>query len=306
MASASGRKPTKSRTSTKGKTNARSKKTTSRKGKGIRRKEVDVAVKNEVMLIAIFAMAIFVFLCVAGIIQGRAAIAIANVMFGLFGLLAYLIPILIFLAFAFGISNKGNTVAMIKLISAGVLVFLIGIIAYMLIDQESFIISESLMVDLYKSSSEEKAGGGVLFGLIAHGLYQLIGLGGTLFLVVVLGIISIVFITEKSFLSGLRKGGSYLIETAKKNIEGEISIKEAQNLIKTYYETKSSKDEDDEAKEGTDGYDVSGTVIKARRGAEKSVLKGKGFYRTFLRIKADGNALYCANIVHGTLLVKIG
>ena len=234
MASASGRKPTKSRTSTKGKTNARSKKTTSRKGKGTRRKEVDVAVKNEVMLIAIFAMAIFVFLCVAGIIQGRAAIAIANVMFGLFGLLAYLIPILIFLAFAFGISNKGNTVAMIKLISAGVLVFLIGIIAYMLIDQESFIISESLMVDLYKSSSEEKAGGGVLFGLISHGLYQLIGLGGTLFLVVVLGIISIVFITEKSFLSGLRKGGSFLIETAKEDVARRREYWESMEVDEEY------------------------------------------------------------------------
>lgn len=48
------------------------------------------------------------------------------------------------------------------------------------------------------------------------------------------------------------KPSAYLIETAKKNIEGEISIKEAQNLIKTYYETKSSKDEDDEAKEEAD------------------------------------------------------
>ena len=44
------------------------------------------------------------------------------------------------------------------------------------------------------------------------------------------------------------KPSDYLIETAKKNIEGEISIKEAQNLIKTYYETKSSRDIDDEAK----------------------------------------------------------
>ena len=30
------------------------------------------------------------------------------------------------------------------------------------------------------------------------------------------------------------KPSAYLIETAKKNIEGEISIKEAQNLIKKY------------------------------------------------------------------------
>ncbi len=32
-----------------------------------------------------------------------------------------------------------------------------------------------------------------------------------------------------------------------------------------------------EAKEGTDGYDVTGAVIKGRKGAEKRVLKGKGF-----------------------------
>lgn len=217
MASASGRKTTKGRTSTKGKANTRSKKATSGRGKSIQRKEVDYAVKNEVMLIAIFAVAIFTFLCVTGIIKGVAANAIAHIMFGLFGLLAYLLPIIIFLAFAFGISNKGNTVAVIKLISAGVLVFLLGIISYMLIDQESLIISDSIVSELYRSSSEEKAGGGVLFGLIAHGLYQLIGFGGTLFLVVVLGIISVVFITEKSFLSGLRKGGSYLIETAKED-----------------------------------------------------------------------------------------
>lgn len=48
------------------------------------------------------------------------------------------------------------------------------------------------------------------------------------------------------------KPSAYLIEIAKKNIEGEISIKEAQNLIKTYYETKSLRDIDDEAKEEAD------------------------------------------------------
>ncbi len=50
------------------------------------------------------------------------------------------------------------------------------------------------------------------------------------------------------------------------NIEWFEMVKEGQKLA--FYH---------EAKEGTDGYDVSGTVIKARRGAEKSVLKGKGF-----------------------------
>ena len=189
MASASGRKTTKSRTNTKGK------RTTSTRGKKNQRKDVDIAVKNEVMLIAIFAIAIFVFLCVINVINGSAANAIQSFMFGLFGLLAYLIPVLVFLGFAFGISNKGNTVAVIKLVSAVVLVFLLGNIAYMIYDQESQILGTSLITDLYSSSSRDKQGGGVIFGLIAHGLHQLIGFGGTLFLTIVLGIISVVFIT---------------------------------------------------------------------------------------------------------------
>lgn len=178
---------------------------------------MDIAVKNEVMLIIVFAAAIFIFLCVANIIHGSAAEGIRDVMFGLFGLLAYLVPVIVFLGFAFGISNRGNTIAVIKLISGGILVFLAGIVAYMFMKQESLLSGVSLIKELYATSVEHHAGGGVLFGSLAHGLYQLIGFGGTLFVVVVLGIISIVFITEKSFLSGIKKGGSYLIESAKED-----------------------------------------------------------------------------------------
>jgi S-DNA-T family DNA segregation ATPase FtsK/SpoIIIE len=41
------------------------------------------------------------------------------------------------------------------------------------------------------------------------------GFGGTLFVVIVLAIISIVFITEKSFISGVKKGSTYIYETAR-------------------------------------------------------------------------------------------
>lgn len=206
MASASGRKTTKGRTNTKGK----GKKTSARK-------DVDIAVKNEVALICIFAAAIFLFLCVIHAIHGAAADGIRNGMFGIFGLLAYAVPLIVFFSFAFGISNKGNTVAVIKMVSAFVLVVLLGIVAYMLLKQDSMIQEGALITSLFQSSAEHHAGGGVLFGCIAYGLYRLIGFGGTLFLVIVLGIICIVFITERSFLSGIRRGGSYLLESAKED-----------------------------------------------------------------------------------------
>lgn len=209
MTSASKKNTSKSRTNTKAK---------GRKKQPVR-KDVNVAVKNEVLLIAIFAAAIFLFLCVINVIQGTAAEFVRKFMFGIFGLLAYLIPIILFMSFAFGISNKGNTVAVIKLISMGVLVFLLGILSYMLMKQESMLQTDALISSLFETSATYHAGGGVLFGSLAHGLYTLIGFGGTLFVTIVLGIISFVFITERSFLSGVRKSGTYLLETAKEKRE---------------------------------------------------------------------------------------
>jgi len=45
---------------------------------------------------------------------------------------------------------------------------------------------------------------------------------------------------------------AYLYETAKRNIEGEISIEEAKKLIDSYYESKTSRTEDDDDKEEAD------------------------------------------------------
>lgn len=231
MASASGRSTSKSRTNARKGTSKNTGRKTNTRGK--KRKNVDIAVKNEVMLIVIFAMAIFTFLCVTGLIHGTAAGGIRDIMFGMFGFLAYAVPIIVFLGFAFGISNRGNTVAVIKLVSCAVLVVLIGILAFMIIRQNDDIIGESVVKELYRSSIEKRGGGGVLFGLLGYGLYQLIGFGGTLFAVLVLAIISIVFITEKSFLSGVKKGGAYLIETAR---EDAVRMREYRESLREEYD----------------------------------------------------------------------
>lgn len=238
MASATENRASRSRTNTKKSTSRStangSRKTTSKaRGRTAARKSVDIAVKNEVMLIVIFAAAIFIFLCITGIIKGAAATGISNAMFGIFGLLAYLIPVFIFVGFAFGVSNRGNTVAVVKMVSSVILFFLLGILAYMLMKQDAMLKGESLIQELFQTSSEHRAGGGVLFGSIAHGMFKLMGFGGTLFVVVVLGIICIVFITEKSFLSGVKKGSSYLIETAK---EDAVRMREYRQSLRDEYD----------------------------------------------------------------------
>ena len=48
------------------------------------------------------------------------------------------------------------------------------------------------------------------------------------------------------------KPSSYLYETAKKNIEGELSFDEAKNLIDSYYESRTARTQDDERTEEAD------------------------------------------------------
>ena len=56
------------------------------------------------------------------------------------------------------------------------------------------------------------------------------------------------------------KTSEYLQETARRNIEGEISIDEARELVKQYYITKTTHDKDDDDKEEADK--VSGNISK--------------------------------------------
>lgn len=237
MASASGNRASKGRKNTRKGTSKSTKRTSTgtksrKKSSASARKNVDSAVKSEVILIVIFAVAIFMFLCVMGL-GGSMSAGIRNGMFGVFGLLAYLIPILIFLGFAFGISNKGNTVAIVKMVSAVILLFLLGILAYLFMKQEQLLTGDSIIQELYQTSAEHHAGGGVLFGIIAHGMYTLMGMGGTIFVVIVLGIISVVFITEKSFLSSLKKGSFYLWESAR---EDAVRMREYRESLRDGYE----------------------------------------------------------------------
>lgn len=56
---------------------------------------------------------------------------------------------------------------------------------------------------------------------------------------------------------------AYLYETAKRNIEGEISIEEARKLVDSYYESKIARTEDDDDKEEADK--VSTRIVQILR-----------------------------------------
>ena len=215
MASASG-----SRSGTKKKNTAssRTKKGSGRKTggngtKGIRQEERAIA--NEILLIAAFAFCVLLFLCNFGVI-GPVGNAVSSVMFGIFGMVAYAVPVLVFVGLAFGLSNRGNFFASLKIAAGILLVLLLGVVLELIGGQAASMESYSITA-LYTAGADTKTGGGVLSGSLAWLLEHFLGMVGAVLLVIVLSIICLVIVTERSFVSGVKTGSRRVYESARED-----------------------------------------------------------------------------------------
>lgn len=171
---------------------------------------MDVAIRNEIFLILLFALAIFLFLCNFGI-AGIVGNTISDMMFGIFGLTAYIMPLAFFLMIAFGMVNSGNSIAARKLI-AGVLLFLIAGIVCDLFAGIPEAGQGYHVEEIYERCSRAHLGGGVIGGSLAWLCYLFLGMTGTVLLLLVAGVIAIVVLTEKSIVSGVKSGGRKMYE----------------------------------------------------------------------------------------------
>ena len=138
---------------------------------------MDVAIKSEVILIALFALCVFLFLCNFGMI-GVMGNAISGVMFGIFGLTAYLIPVFLFMVIAFAMINSGNVIATRKIIAAVCLYLIISMMCELFTKAPQEAVSYDFK-GIYEACSTNRNGGGILGGSFAYLAYHFLGLIGT-------------------------------------------------------------------------------------------------------------------------------
>ena len=150
---------------------------------------------KEIILWVTLAISILLFLSNLGI-GGVVGNAVSGFLFGVFGLIGYLFPILFLVAVFFGISNRGNRVALVKLISGGVLMILASVLTELMVHSDA----PFGAVRAYYFGFEEKSGGGFIGGLIATGLVEGFGLISAYVITIILMIICVILITEKSLL----------------------------------------------------------------------------------------------------------
>lgn len=177
--------------------------------------EQESALFHEVSLILLFAVAVFLFLCNFGII-GTVGNAISSVLFGLFGLLAYVVSIVVFFVAAFWSANAGSYAAVRKIAAICTLFLMAGIVCEMLTGVRGFEVPYN-PADIYVSASANRKGGGVIAGSIAYLLHYLLDTIGTVLVVVLLSLISIVLLTEKSIVNSMKNGGRRVAELSRED-----------------------------------------------------------------------------------------
>ena len=177
------------------------------------RTEKERMISSELSLLILLAITLLLFLCNFGLI-GPVGNAVSGFMFGMFGLLAYIVPVFTFLVTAFIISNKENLLAIIKVISCITIFFVLGMILHLLQANLDVNIGYSI-AEMYQLGKMEKKGGGIIFGSFSYLLFSLLDKTGSILVLIVLFLASLIIITEKSFFRGLKKGGHYVVSSAK-------------------------------------------------------------------------------------------
>lgn len=158
-----------------------------------------VEATKEILLWVMLAVCILLFLSNLGI-GGTIGNAISGFFFGVFGLLAYLLPLLLIVATFFGISNYGSNVAVIKIVSGSVFALFLATFLELVAHGDATYGA----VRAFYYGREQKAGGGFFGGLLADGLVSGFGLICAYVITIVVLIICGILVSERTLIQGSR------------------------------------------------------------------------------------------------------
>ena len=176
----------------------------------------------EILLWLMLAFCIILFLGTvfgAGGIIGR---SISGFFYGVFGLLAYTQPFILFFITAFLIANRGSMQAWMKVLAISLLV--VSLCCFFTLVSHPLSTSMTLG-DYYTSCREEKNGGGMAGGMIYLLFAPRVGEIGTWICNIILFIISMVLLTGYSVFDNIRSEGGDALGQAKarKQMQRELN-----------------------------------------------------------------------------------
>lgn len=169
--------------------------------------------RDEIILLLAFACTIILMLSNFNM-AGTVGQSIKWLMFGLFGIAAYVVPFIVAGSIIFMLANK-DMVGVMRVKAAAV--YALSVIAAAVWQRITNVPDIGESVGTYFGyCSEHKTGGG-LFGGILCKLLSPLGIAGTMVILIILAIICVILITEKSFIGGIRNGGQRFVKEARED-----------------------------------------------------------------------------------------
>lgn len=179
------------------------------------KKDTSVSLKKEIILLVCLLFSILLFVSNFGI-GGSFSEGLSNVFFGIFGVSAYIFPIVL-TGVVFFIVSSGR----IKHVTSKVISFILFILTLSSVAQlaDSAHSANYDLIELFKYAMRTHSGGGFIGGIIYKILHPAIGTAGIIILTIFSVIIIGVLITGKSFLTSLFKKCSDLSSKTKNKLD---------------------------------------------------------------------------------------
>ncbi|MBP3736270.1 MAG: DNA translocase FtsK 4TM domain-containing protein, partial [Lachnospiraceae bacterium] len=191
----------------------------------------DSFIPREIAVIFLFAVMVFLFLSNFGI-MGSVGRFFSRLQFGLFGLQAYVVPVLVFVLALFLYANRDAEGVGSKITAIVLLLLVIGIICE-LVDAEMIDGMKYSAKEIYLRCAGDKSGGGLIAGSIAFALYSMLKLAGTILVLLVVAVSSLVLLSRRSFLDALSSGARKVGEGARIAHE---NVRERKRIRREQYE----------------------------------------------------------------------
>lgn len=169
--------------------------------------------RDEIVLLIALACTIILLLSNFNM-AGSVGCSIKWFMFGLFGIAAYIVPVIIAVSIMFMLANK-DIIGVMKIKAA--MAYVLSVIAAALWQRVTNVPDIKEPVGTYFTYCSEYKTGGGLFGGILCKMLNPLGMAGSLVILIILAIICIIVITEKSFVKGIRNSGERIVSEARKD-----------------------------------------------------------------------------------------
>ena len=242
----------------------------------VKKEYIDYSLAWEIAMWVVIALSAILFISTLGL-GGKLGRVFEAVSFGLFGVMAYIFPFALFLIASFFISNHASRLGKIKTLGWVLLfVTLCGLMQLILVGYNS----DYILREFYEASALYRTGGGLVGGAMTLFFGSGVGVVGTYIVYVMMLIISLILITQKSLVSGMKRGSSAIARSARNGKNRSLEAfrqfwKARENALSemgdsdTLYDP--DQDEPEKAMEEEDGFSDDFSILPKGRRIENKV-----------------------------------